>query len=120
MKNQVTIKKDLYCKTVVEQVLCTYSSAKITIFILLHHSNVNKGKNHNFQINYTKTMDKIGTIPTTNHGIITQNEYNTYLCHICGNPWAQWTNFKKTPKFTYRRHLQMSNVYIPLTENGCS
>ena len=34
-------------------------------------------------MNYIKTMDKQGIKQTTNHRIISQNEYNTYLCHIC-------------------------------------
>ena len=74
-------------------------------------------------------MDKIRTIPTIKHRIIAQNEYNTYLCHICGKTLGSMDTLKrhlnshtedtyKCPMCTYhslrrdtiRRHLTESHL----------
>ena len=40
-------------------------------------------------------MDKQGIKPTTNHMLITQEEYNTYLCHICGKTLGSMDTLKR-------------------------
>ena len=57
-------------------------------------------------------MDKRGIKPTTNHMLLTQKEYNTYLCHICGKTLGSMDTLKrhldchadetyKCPRFKY-------------------
>ena len=77
-----------------------------------------------FKLITPKPMDKQGTKLPTNHRIMTQNEYNAYLWHICGKTLGSMDTLKwhlnshteetyKCPMCTYhsprmdaiRRHL---------------
>ena len=46
-------------------------------------------------MNYIKIKNKQGIKPTTNHRIISQNEYNTYLFHICGKTLGSMDTLKR-------------------------